>query len=386
MTLSEISIRRPVFAWMLMAALIVFGAISFHRIGISQLPDVDFPVVSVSLSLPGAAPEVVESQVLDTVEDAIMELDGIRSVTSTAQQSSGRISVEFELNRNIDQAMQEIQNKIQQVRNLLPVNLMPPSLRKSNPEDQPILWLALTSDDPQSNPMDMMIFARNFLLDNFSTVDGVGDVALGGYVDPALRVWADRDALNRLQMTTADIVNAIKTEHLETPVGIVENENQEYYVRLKGEATTPEEFGKINIGSRLGLGANYQQTPLSQVAKVEEGLTDIRRKSRVNGKRTVALGIIKQHGSKTLHGECPQRQYAIHQTIRQSAFVYASSLSTLDVGGLLSFFRFVDIDDECLDGDTNIHHWHLYRVLRFWIYAQHLYSSRIELSYRNCGR
>ena len=124
MTLSEISIRRPVFAWMLMAALIVFGAISFHRIGISQLPDVDFPVVSVSLSLPGAAPEVVESQVLDTVEDAIMELDGIRSVTSTAQQSSGRISVEFELNRNIDQAMQEIQNKIQQVRNLLPVNLM----------------------------------------------------------------------------------------------------------------------------------------------------------------------------------------------------------------------------------------------------------------------
>ena len=300
MTLSEISIRRPVFAWMLMAALIVFGAISFHRIGISQLPDVDFPVVSVSLSLPGAAPEVVESQVLDTVEDAIMELDGIRSVTSTAQQSSGRISVEFELNRNIDQAMQEIQNKIQQVRNLLPVNLMPPSLRKSNPEDQPILWLALTSDDPQSNPMDMMIFARNFLLDNFSTVDGVGDVALGGYVDPALRVWADRDALNRLQMTTADIVNAIKTEHLETPVGIVENENQEYYVRLKGEATTPEEFGKINIGSRLGLGANYQQTPLSQVAKVEEGLTDIRRKSRVNGKRTVALGIIKQHGSNAV--------------------------------------------------------------------------------------
>src|SRR3954465_15210539 len=105
-SLPEISIRRPVFAWMLMAALMMFGMISFHRLGISQLPDVDFPVVGVSLSLPGAAPEVMEAQVLDPVEDAIMELDGIRSITSSAQQSSGSISVEFEFNRDIDQAMQ----------------------------------------------------------------------------------------------------------------------------------------------------------------------------------------------------------------------------------------------------------------------------------------
>src|SRR5476651_2033641 len=131
MNLSELSIRRPVFAWMLMAALIIFGMISFHRLGISQLPDVDFPVVSVSLNLPGAAPAVMESQVLDTLEDAIMEIDGIRSVTSTAQQSSGSIAVEFELNRNIDESMQEIQNKINQVRSFLPANLFPPSIRKS---------------------------------------------------------------------------------------------------------------------------------------------------------------------------------------------------------------------------------------------------------------
>src|ERR1700733_11107281 len=107
MSLSEISIRRPVFAWMLMAALIIFGIISFRRLGISQLPDVDFPVVSVSINLPGAAPEVVESQVIDVLEDAIMELDGIRSVTSSAQQSSGSIAVEFELTKDIDQSMQD---------------------------------------------------------------------------------------------------------------------------------------------------------------------------------------------------------------------------------------------------------------------------------------
>src|SRR5580692_3623443 len=140
-TLPEISIRRPVFAWMLMAVILLFGAISFHRLGISQLPDVDFPVVSVSLNLPGAAPEVVESQVLDVLEDAIMEIDGIRSVTSSAQQSSGSIAVEFELNRDIDESMQEIQNKINQARNMMPVSMLPPTMRKSNPEDSPILWL-----------------------------------------------------------------------------------------------------------------------------------------------------------------------------------------------------------------------------------------------------
>ncbi len=172
LSLSELSIRRPVFAWMLMAAIIIFGVISFRRLGISQLPDVDFPVVSVSLSvnLPGAAPEVIECQVLDPLEDAIMEIDGIRNVTSSAQMASGSISVEFELNRDIDESMQEIQNKINQVSNLLPLNLFPPTLRKTNPEDSPIIWLALTSDDPNTKPIDMMIFARNYLFDQFSTV------------------------------------------------------------------------------------------------------------------------------------------------------------------------------------------------------------------------
>ena len=127
MSLPELSIRRPVFAWMLMAAIILFGTISFQKLGISQLPDVDFPVVGVSLSLPGAAPEVVEAQVLDPLEDAIMEIDGIRNVTSSAQQASGSISVEFELDRDIDESMQEIQNKINQVRNILPVDLFPPT-------------------------------------------------------------------------------------------------------------------------------------------------------------------------------------------------------------------------------------------------------------------
>ena len=182
MTLSEIAIRRPVFSWMIMAALVVFGLLSFSRLGISQLPDVDFPVVSVSCSLAGAAPEIMESQVVDPIEDAIMQTEGIRSLTSSSQQSSASIAVEFELDRNIDQAMQEVSNKINQVGNLLPVNLLPPTIRKSNPEDQPILWLALTGDKTVKL-IDLMIYAKNYLNDVFGTIPGVGNIVLGGYVE-----------------------------------------------------------------------------------------------------------------------------------------------------------------------------------------------------------
>ena len=283
-----------------MVAIILFGAISFYRLGISQLPDVDFPVVSVSLTLTGAAPEVVESQVLDPLEDAIMEIDGIRSVTSSAQQSSGSIAVEFELNRDIDHSMQEIQNKINQVRNVLPTDLFPPTLRKSNPEDQPILWLALTTDDPNEKPVDMMIYARNFLYDQFSVIPGVGNIVLGGYVDPALRVWVDMNKLDRLDLTADDLLTSISAGHLELPGGRLENDRAEANVRVMAEATSPEQFGEITINNRGVLGANYRRTRLSEVAKIEEGIADVRKKARFNRSRSVALGILKQHGANAV--------------------------------------------------------------------------------------
>ena len=300
MSLPEISIRRPVFAWMLMAAIIVFGMISFKRLGISQLPDVDFPVVSVSFSLNGAAPEVMESQVLDPVEDAIMEIDGIKSVTSSAQQSSGSIAVEFELNQNIDRAMEEIQNKVNQVKNLLPIDLFPPTLRKTNPEDQPILWLVLTSDDPNTKKIDMMIYSRDFLYDQFSTVEGIGNISMGGYIDPALRIWADLDKLNHYNLTADDLLTAVKQEQVEYPAGLLSGPKKEYNVRVIGETSSVEDFGKIRIGSRAGLGANYRPTRLNQVATIEEGTADVRKLARFNGKPAVGLGMVKQHGSNAV--------------------------------------------------------------------------------------
>jgi HAE1 family hydrophobic/amphiphilic exporter-1 len=281
-----------------MFGLILFGVISFNRMGVSQLPDVDFPNVGVSLTMPGAAPEVIESQVVDPIEDAIMQIDGIRNISSTSSQSSGSISVEFDLNRNIDEAVQEVQNRIAQVQNVLPTGLMPASVRKSNPEDAPILWLAVMADD-EVKPIDAMIYARNVLYNQFASVPGVGDIAFGGYTDPTLRVWLDNNKLKEYELTAGDVISTIQAEHVEVPAGKIENSNRESNVRLMGEANTAEEFGKLRVNGRTG-GANYKPIPLANLGVVEEGIADIRKISRFNGKHAVGLGILKQHGANAV--------------------------------------------------------------------------------------
>jgi HAE1 family hydrophobic/amphiphilic exporter-1 len=177
-----------------MAFLIVFGGISFLRMGISQLPDVDFPVVSVSLSMEGAAPEVMESDIVDPVEDSVMSIEGVRTVTSTSQTGAARVVVEFELSRNIDLAMQDVQAKVSQVQRRLPKQMDPPVVSKTNPDDQPIVWLTLSS---KTMPLrDLMIYTRDHLKDQFSTVSGVGDIGLGGYLEPNMRIWVSEKALS----------------------------------------------------------------------------------------------------------------------------------------------------------------------------------------------
>ena len=181
MNLSEISIKRPVFAWMLMSGLIVFGGISFMRMGISQLPDVDYPVVSVNIRLEGAAPEVIETSVVDIVENAVMTIQSIRSITSRSENSEGTVTIEFELDRNIDLAVQDVQAKVASVLQKLPKEITSPTIRKSNPEDQPIMLLTLESD---KYPLkDLMSYTNDRIKNQFSTVAGVGDITLGGYRD-----------------------------------------------------------------------------------------------------------------------------------------------------------------------------------------------------------
>jgi hydrophobe/amphiphile efflux-1 (HAE1) family protein len=297
MNLPEISIRRPVFAWMLMAALIIFGWIGGSRMGISQLPDVDFPVVSVNIVYPGAAPEIVETNVLDVIEDAVLTVEGVRNVSSVARFANGSVSVEFGLDRDIAQALQDVQNKVAAAQRFLPAEIEPPVITKTNPEDQPIMWLALSSDNHE--PRELMRYVKDVLKDRFSSVSGVGEITLGGYVDPNLRVWISGRELNKYELAVTDVLGAIKNEHSELPAGQISSGRKEYDVRTLGEARSPKEFENIAINQRGGQPI-YTQIKLKQIAKIEDGLDDIRRISRSNGDLAVGIGIRKQRGSNAV--------------------------------------------------------------------------------------
>ena len=197
-SLADISIRNPVFAWMIMAALIFFGLISFQRLGVSQLPNVDFPSVNIQVNWEGASPEVMETDVVDIIEEAVMGIQGVTNVEASARFGSASISVDFELERNIDLAMQDVQTKLSAASRKLPKDIDPPILSKNNPDDQPILWLAVSVDPSVMNMAQLMAFVRDNLKNQFSTLPGVAEVFLGGYVDPNLLVWVDSKKLQGL--------------------------------------------------------------------------------------------------------------------------------------------------------------------------------------------
>ncbi len=296
MTLSDVSIRNPVFAWMLMAAMILFGAIGFSRMGVSLNPDVDFPVVTIQLGWEGAAPDIMESQVVDTIEDAVTTVQGVREISSSARQGIATVTVEMELDRNIDVALQEIQTKIAQAQQRLPREMDPPIVTKANPEDQPIIWLALSGTNPLK---DIMVEAHDVLKPRFQSVPGVGEVFLGGYQDRNLRVWLDAEKMAALQITVEDVLAAIRRQHAEVPAGQLETSSKEFNVRTLGEFASAEDFRSLLITERGGQPIHVP-IRISQVARIEDGLADFRRISRVNGERAVGLGMRKQRGANSV--------------------------------------------------------------------------------------
>jgi len=300
MRISDVSIRNPVFAWMLMAGLMIFGAISFSRMGLSQLPDVDFPNLNISVGLDGAAPEVMESTVVDPIENALSTVEGIRSITSSSKTGSANVTIEFELDRDINVALQEVQTKVAQAQRVLPTDMDAPVISKTNPDDQPILWLALTYD--KDDPEFLMRYARDYLKDRFTTVPGVGDLQLGGYTDPTLRVWVKPETLSRYNIAVTDIIDSIKTEHSEIPGGFIKTEKKNFNVRTMGEAKSVAEFNNIVINKRAGqtIQDPANMVKMGQVARVEEGLDEVTRISRFNGVSALGLGIKKQRGTNAV--------------------------------------------------------------------------------------
>ena len=292
MSIPAIAIRNPVFAWMLMAFFIVFGAISFMRLPQGQYPDIDFPVITLNATLEGAAPEIMESDVVDVLEDAVNAVEGIREMKSVCKQGQATITIEFDLARSIDIALQDVQARVSQAAKLLPREMDPVIINKTNPEEQPIMWVALSGTRSQQ---EITEYAKNALRDKFLTVEGNGDVMMGGYLARNVRIWIDSKKLEQLGLSADDLINAAQHEHVEVPAGRLEGSMRESNVQVEGEALNTEQLLSIVIAIRNG-----QPVYLRDVAVVEDGFEDRRRIARSNGFPAQGLGIIKQHGSNTV--------------------------------------------------------------------------------------
>ncbi|WP_415062872.1 efflux RND transporter permease subunit [Bdellovibrio sp.] len=303
MNLIDLSIRRPVFAWVLMFALIVFGAICMNRMGISQLPDVDFPVVSVSVTYEGAAPEVVESELIDPIEERLLAIEGIKEMRSSARQGSGSVTLEFDINRNVDVVLQEVQTALSQMR--MPPGVDPAIVRKQNPEEDPIIIISVYGDAPLK---EMLSWTENYLLDQIRFLPGVGEVSIGGFSQRNLRIWLDTKKLEGLYLTVSDVVEALSTQHLESAAGQFTEGRRELRVRWLGEASSVDQIKNIQILRRGGQRIFDREIFIRDVADVEDGLSDIRRVARVDGQQAVAMQIRKQRGTN---------EVVVAQTVRE---------------------------------------------------------------------
>jgi multidrug efflux pump len=299
MTLADISIRNHVFAWILMWALIGFGILTFTGVGtvfkglgISQNPDVDFPVLNISITWEGASPEIMETDVVDLVEDAVTSVEGVKEVTSSSRQGSTNITIEFELERDIDVALQDVQSKLSQLQRRLPVGIDPPIVSKTNPEDEPIMRIAILGSRP---PTFIADYIRNVIRPQLQTLPGVGEIQLQGFRDRNVRVWYDAVRLEAQGLTVSDVNRAIQREHLEVPAGRIEGAEREMNVRAEGEAIDVEGFRSLVVTYRNGAPVR-----LRDVAVVEDGLEDRRRLARTNGQPAVSFGITKLRGANAV--------------------------------------------------------------------------------------
>lgn len=293
MNIIKTAITRPVFAWILMSALIIFGAISFLRLGISQMPDVDFPIISIGITYEGASPEIVESDLIDPFEERLLSLEGLKELKSTARQGSANIQVEFNIDRNVDVALQEVQAAISQIR--LPTGVLDnPIVRKQNPEEEPLMFIGLWADKPIR---EVSNYANDFLTDQLQVVPGAGDVSVAGFSNRNLRVWVDQEKLKRVDLTITDILDSIQQQHVERSAGFISDQKIELNARQYGEARTVEEFANLPILRRGGGVIYNQKYQLKDFARIEDGLSDVRRVARIEGNNAISIAIRKQRGS-----------------------------------------------------------------------------------------
>jgi len=292
MTLPELSIKRHVLAWMLSAVLVLFGIISFNRIGMDRYPYIEFPVVSITTVLKGANPDIVDSSVTNVIETTVNSVPGIEHIQSTSSPGISVIAITFALEKKVDVAFNEVQSKVNQALRRLPKDTDPPIVAKVETNAQPIMWLALQGDRTQQQ---LNNYAINVLKKRLETIDGVGEVRLGGRRDRTIRVNLLPDRMVAYGVTAQDINAAFAAEHVQMAGGFVVGQKTESLVKLDLEFHALDALSEMVVGYRAAAPIR-----LRDVAEIVDGLTDNRQLARFNGETTVGLGIVKIANTNTV--------------------------------------------------------------------------------------
>ncbi len=289
MNLSHGAIRRPVATLMAASALVVFGLISWGRLPVSLFPDVDIPVVTVTVIYEGAAPETVETDVTDVIEEAVNTIGGVKTIRSESTEGMAQIFIEFELETDVDVAVQEVRDRIAAVRFDLPPEIKPPIIEKFDPDSAPILAIVLAGPAPIR---ELTRFADDILKPRLEAVPGVGAVRIVGGREREVRIWCRLDDLYRFGITAQDVVDALRSGHVEVPGGRLELATREIVVKTDAEARQVSDFANIVIAYR-----NFVPIYLKDVATVEDGEEPARSLSRLNGQPAVSLMVRRQSGT-----------------------------------------------------------------------------------------
>ena len=294
MILSDLSVKRPVFATVLNLLLITFGLVAFIFLPLREYPDIDPPIVNISTNYPGASAAIVETKITQLLEDRISGVEGVKSITSNSRVGRSSITIEFELDRDIDAATNDIRDRISRALNNLPEQAEPPEVSKANDDEDVIVWFVLQSDSMST--LQLTDYAERYIVDRFAVVDGVARVRLGGSRTYAMKILLNRKAMAARNVTVADIETTLRAENVELPAGEIESIDRDFSIRVERSYKTSQDFSSMVITR----GVDNQLVRLGDVATVDVGAEDDENMFKGNGKNMVGLGIVKQSKANTL--------------------------------------------------------------------------------------
>jgi hydrophobe/amphiphile efflux-1 (HAE1) family protein len=281
-------IRRPVFTVVIFLVIAVFGIFGYHQLPVREFPDVEFPIVNVSVVLRGADPEVVETEVVEPLEEQLNTIEGIKTIRSTSREEVGTVTVEFELYRNIDIAAQDVRDRVSRARPDMADDIEEPIVRKIDPDARSVMWIALTGNE-RWDPVRITEYAENNIKERLEGLPGVGQIRIGGERRYAVRIRLDPQKLAAFRLTVQDVVATIRNENVDIPSGRIESKMREFLVKTQGHFSSARPFNELILTYRDGAPVR-----LADVGQAVDGVENDRTVARFVGEPSVGLGVVKQ--------------------------------------------------------------------------------------------